>query len=468
MNATDKPARGPSVITRLVLGYTVLLAVCFIALATVFYMGTIGVLDRGIDRKITTVASRLAASFRAGQPDMLANAINRELTDGSDSDSEIILAYSGGASRIAGNIDSIAKLAAPLGQFITRDVIRNGVAHRTRLLTRHLPDGSMLVVGRDLSEQENIQSMVWEALATGTGAALFLGTVGALMFRTQIRRRIAGIRLTAKDIQEGDLTSRIPVSGDDEFGLLSDDINRMLDRIEQLMNGVRHVSNAIAHDLRTPLNRIRGRLDDSLHSGATIATLTESARDAIVEIDELTLLFEKLLHIAEAESGMRTQQFELVDLNRIAFDMVELYDATAEECDSVLRLVAGGAALVRGDRNLLASAVASLVDNAIKHAGPGATIDVSAYVVGNAATIEVRDNGPGVPHHELAKVTERFYRLDRSRSLPGNGLGLSIVSAIATLHGGALTLESNNGLVARISLSATHQPAVQSHSNAGK
>jgi signal transduction histidine kinase len=454
-------ARGPSVIARLVLGYAVLLAVSFIALATVFYMGTIGVLDRSVDRKIAFVSSRLAASFRVGHPELLANAINHELTDGSDSDSEIILAFSGGASRIAGNIDSIAKLSAPSGQFITRDVIRNNVPRRTRFLTRDLPDGSTLLVGRDLSEQENIQSMVWEALATGTGAAMFLGIVGALMFRTQIRRRIANIRQTAKDIQSGDLASRIPVASDDEFGLLSSDINRMLDRIEQLMNGVRHVSNAIAHDLRTPLNRIRSKLDDSMHSGATTATLTESALAAIVEIDELTLLFEKLLHIAEAESGMRTQQFELVDLSRIAFDMVELYDASAEECQTALRLVAGGASLVRGDRNLLANAVASLVDNAIKHAGTGATIDVGAYVINNTAIIEVRDNGPGVPQNELGRVTERFYRLDRSRSLPGNGLGLSIVSAIATLHGGTLTLESNNGLIAKLSLSATHQPAVQ-------
>ena len=459
--------RGASVITRLVLGYTFLLAVSFVALATVFYMGTIGVLDRSVDRKINAVASRLTASFLAGHPETLANAIDRELSDGSDSDTEVILAYNRDTLRIAGNIDSVARLSAPPGRFITRDVIRNGAPHRTRLLTRHLPEGVTLVIGRDLSEQENIQSMLWEALASGTGAAMLLGVVGALMFRTQIRRRIAGIRLTAKVIQEGDLSSRIEVSGDDEFGMLSSDINRMLDRIEQLMNGVRHVSNAIAHDLRTPLNRIRSRLDDSLHSGATAATLTESAQGAIAEIDELTRLFEKLLHIAEAESGMRAQHFELVDLSRIACDMVELYDAAAEECDCALRLVASGPALSRGDRNLLASAVASLVDNAIKHAGPGATIDVSAYIVDDAATIEVRDNGPGVPQNELAKVTQRFYRLDRSRSLPGNGLGLSIVSAIATLHAGALTLESNNGMIARISLPALHQPTVQGSAIAG-
>ena len=179
-------------------------------------------------------------------------------------------------------------------------------SHRTRLLAHQLPDGGVLIVGRDLSEQEAIQSMVWEALATGRRGDVCSAIVGALLFRTANQRRIADIRLTAKGIEAGDLSRRIPVSGDDEFGLLNRDINRMLDRIEQLMNGVRHVSNAIAHDLRTPLSRIRGKLDDALHSDATVATLAERVPVAIADIDELMLLFEKLLYIAEAESGMRT------------------------------------------------------------------------------------------------------------------------------------------------------------------
>ncbi|MDQ2988714.1 MAG: HAMP domain-containing histidine kinase, partial [Pseudomonadota bacterium] len=452
MSAPFTLDRGPSVITRLVLGYAILLAVSFLALATVFYMGTIGVLDRSTDRKITAVSARLAASFRPAHPELLAAAVGRELSDGSDSDSEVILALAGDASRIAGNVDALTDPAPAPGQLITRKVIRNGAPRRTRLLTNRLPDGGVLLVGRDLSEQQTIQSMVWEALAAGAGVAMVLGFIGARMFRRQIRRRIGEIRLTARGIEAGDLSRRIPASGGDEFGLLSADINRMLDRIEQLMSGVRHVSNAIAHDLRTPLNRIRGKLDDSLHSAATAETLAESAQGAIADIDELTLLFEKLLHIAEAESGMRTQQFELVDLSRIALDMVELYDASAEERGSVLQHVEASAVRVRGDRNLLASAVASLVDNAIKHGGPAATIVVRAYLAGDVATIEVRDNGPGIPHDELAKVTGRFYRLDRSRSLPGNGLGLSIVAAIATLHSGALQLADDKGLIARIAL----------------
>jgi signal transduction histidine kinase len=445
----------PSVITRLALGFGILLAVSFIVLATVFYSGTIGVLNRSTDRKIASTSSRLEADFRGNSYAQLAAAITKELSDGIDSDSELFLAASGSGSRIAGNINALPAPSPPLGQLVTRDVSRNGNTHRARLLASRLSDGGLLIVGHDLSEQEAIQTLVWEALATGGGTSIFLGVVGAFLFRKQIIGRISDIRLTAKGIEAGDLSRRIPASGDDEFGLLNRDINRMLDRIEQLMNGVRHVSNAIAHDLRTPLSRVRGKLDDALRSDATLETLVDASQSAIAEIDDLILVFEKLLYIAEAESGMRDQIFERLDLTQIATDMVDLYDATAEECGTILEKLPGPTVHGHGDRNLLASAVASLIDNAIKHAGPGATVRVSVYHSEDTATIEVRDNGPGIPEGELHRVTQRFYRLDRSRSMPGNGLGLAIVAAIATFHGGALTLADDRGLVARISLAQT-------------
>ena len=456
----------PSVITQLLLGYGVLLATCCLALSTIFYMGTIGVLNRSTDRKIASISTRLADNFQLNGRRGLASSINHELDDGADSDTEIFLAVTGAGAVIAGNLAALPGNAASAGELTTVDIVRHGAAHRARLLANPLPDGGVLIVGRDLSEQESIAALVWQALAAGGGLAILLGILGALLFQNRLKRRIADIRLTAKAIEAGDLSRRIPVFGDDEFGLLNRDINRMLDRIEQLMNGVRHVSNAIAHDLRTPLGRVRSKLDDALRSDATLDSLTESAQGAIVEIDELTLLFDKLLTIAEAESGMRDQQFDPVDLNQIALDMVELYDAAAEACQSILHNVPGTAVLAHGDRNLLASAVASLIDNALKYAGPGAAIAVRAFVDNDAATIEVRDNGPGIPTNELARVTERFYRLDRSRSLPGNGLGLSIVSAIATYHGGALTLASHDGLIARLTLPHARAAAGAQHAKA--
>jgi signal transduction histidine kinase len=450
-------SKSPSVITRLVLGYGALLIASSLALATVFYLGTVGVLNRGIDRKISLISGRLLAEFQSGSGVKLVNSISRELTDGTDSDSEIFFVGTAAGAPLAGNLASIPLASLPFEQLVTRDLVRNGHMHRVRLLARRLPSGGVLLVGRDLSEQDSIQSLVGEALAAGGATSIVLGLVGALWFRRALERRIAEIRMAAKDIEAGDLSRRIPPSGNDEFGLLNRDINRMLDRIEQLMNGVRHISNAIAHDLRTPLSRIRGKLDDALRPDATAATLAESAHLAIADIDELTQLFEKLLYIAEAESGMREQQFEAVELGEIALDMVELYDATAEERGSLLEYRLGAAVRIMGDRNLLGNAVASLIDNAIKHTPPGTSIVVSTLLESDFAAIEVRDNGPGIPQHELARVTERFYRLDRSRSLPGNGLGLSIVSAIATLHGGALSLQGQRGLLASISLPRSHE-----------
>jgi signal transduction histidine kinase len=322
-----------------------------------------------------------------------------------------------------------------------------------------LPDGGFLYVGRDLSEQDSIRDLVIKALLAGAGASLLVLVIGALLFRHQIEKRIGEIRRTARRIEAGDLTQRIPVSSEDEFGRLSVDINRMLDRIGHLMDGVRHVSNAIAHDLRTPLGRIRSRLDEAVRRETTAASLSTAASSAIEGIDELILVFDKLLQIAEAESGMRAKSFEAVDLNAIARDMVELYDASAEERQVSLRPAGDGSVLAAVDRNLVASAVASLIDNAIKYAGPGATVEVGAYAQPQSVAIVVRDNGPGIPEAERPRVTERFYRLDSSRNLPGNGLGLSIVSAIATLHGGALQLEdASPGLLARIVLPAGSAP----------
>ncbi len=223
--------------------------------------------------------------------------------------------------------------------------------------------------------------------------------------------------------------------------MLSRDINRMLDRIEHLMEGVRHVSNAIAHDLRTPLGRIRNKLDGALRQQQSVAGYASVAQAAIDDIDDLTRVFDKLLQIAAAESGMRPENFDDIDLQRIGADIVEMYEATADEQGVLLVQMYGDSVPARGDRNLLGSALASLVDNAIKYAGPGATVEVSAGSDEQGRWLAVRDNGPGVPRDELPKLTQRFYRLDKSRHLPGNGLGLSIVAAIAALHGGSLEIE---------------------------
>lgn len=442
-----------SIATRLALGFAVLVAEAILVASGIFYFGTVGVMDRRIDAKITAISNRLTGTFKDQPVEALAKQIELELNDGIDSDTEIFLVVSPGGQRIVGNLTATPVATRPLGRVVTDEVVREGKRTTGRLIVQQLPDGGFLYVGRDLSEQHSIRDLVIKSLLGGAGASLLVLIIGALIFRHQIEKRIGEIRRTARRIEAGDLTQRIPVSSDDEFGRLSVDINRMLDRIGHLMDGVRHVSNAIAHDLRTPLGRIRSKLDETVRRQPSAASLSGAACAAIEGIDELILVFDKLLQIAEAESGMRTKSFQAVDLNGIAKDMVELYDASAEERQVSLKPAGSGAVLAAVDRDLVASAVASLIDNAIKYAGPGSTVEVGAYTQAQSVAIVVRDNGPGIPEVERPRVTERFYRLDRSRNLPGNGLGLSIVSAIATLHGGALQLEdAAPGLLARIVL----------------
>lgn len=430
-----------SIAARLALGYGVLVVVSISIVCAVFYFGTIGVLDRSVDRKLVLLSERLAALYEQGDSSRTTAEIAHLLTDRTDSDTEIFLLVDADGRRVAGNLSSWPDAGSPVGRLLHRDVTREGRRVPARMLIRDLAGGARLFVGRDMEEGKSIRTLVLRSLAYGGGVAILLVVAGAWLFRRQLEARIGQIRRTAGEIEAGDLSRRIPVSSEDEFGLLSRDINRMLDRIEHLMEGVRHVSNAIAHDLRTPLARIRNKLDGALRQQQSVAGFEAASQAAIDDIDDLTRVFDKLLQIAAAESGMRPENFNDIDLHQIGADIVEMYEATADEQGVLLVQMYGEGVPARGDRNLLGSALASLVDNAIKYAGPGATVEVSAGSDAQGSWLAVRDNGPGVPSEELPKLTQRFYRLDKSRHLPGNGLGLSIVAAIAALHGGSLEIE---------------------------
>jgi signal transduction histidine kinase len=439
-----------SIAAQLALGNGALLAALILITSGVFYFGTVGVLDRSVDGKIVSISNRLVETYRNRPVAALAHEIEQELTDGIDSDTEIFLVTSPSGQPVVGNLSRWPGAGTPLGQLVDRDVIRDSRPSSARLYVRALPQGGLLYIGRDLSEQRSIRELVLHALETAAALSLLLVVAGAWLLHYQLEQRIGAIRRAASEIEGGNLQRRIVISGGDEFARLGVDINRMLDRIEQLMSGVRDVSNAIAHDLRTPLSRVRAGLDEALRRHRAVQSpetargasddLPGAARAAIDGIDDLIVVFNKLLQIAEAESGMRTQSFAPVDLTLIGRDMVELYDAAAEEAGVRLKALGQQPVWTDGDHDLIASAVASMIDNAIKYAGPGADVEVSAYSVPQGVCITVRDNGPGVPAAELPRLTERFYRMDRSRNQPGNGLGLAIVSATAALHGGHLQL----------------------------
>lgn len=441
-----------SIVAKLVLGYGLLGIASIVAVSVVFYSGTIGVIDQNIDGKITEQTEHLLDNAGDGGQLALRAEVKRLLSDGIDNDREIFQIVDEDGVAVVGNLSSWPSLdEAP--DMVTADVLRYGRTAPARLYLRPLVLGGVLIVGRDLSEEEAVREVIWRALLAGACVSLMLTIAGAMLFRRSIEARLGEIRRTAAQIEAGDLSRRIPVTGSDEFALLNRDINRMLDRIELLMDGIRNVSNAIAHDLRTPLSRIRGRLDDALRHEASVPRLSTAAHDAIDDIDDLIRLFERLLQIAEAEAGMRARLFERLDLGRVVADIGEMYEAIAEDSEITLTVDAPASLYVDGDRNLLASAVSSLIENAIKYAGAGAVIHVRAGLHHGDASISVHDNGPGIPEAERDKVTQRFYRVDKSRHLPGNGLGLSIVSATAKSHDGKLVLEDGApGLIARIVL----------------
>jgi signal transduction histidine kinase len=441
-----------SVAARLALGNGLLLIVVIGLISAVFYFGTVGVLARSMDGKIIAISNRLISEYAQRPVTELVQEINHELLDGIDSDTEIFLVTAPDGHRLT-------------GQLLDGEVSRDERPSSARLLVQRLPNGGMVYVGRDLSEQRAIRQLVLRALEGVMAVSLVLVALGALLLRHQIERRIGGIRHTAREIESGNLQQRIAVSGDDEFARLGVDINRMLDRIEQLMNGVRHVSNTIAHDLRTPMGRLRARLDEALRREAGLPALTDAARGAIEGIDDLIVMLNKILRIAEAESGVRADTFERVNLNSVVHDMAELYDAAAEQAGVRLAVLSHDAVWAHGDHDLLANAVASLIDNALKYAGRGAVVELAAGADAQRAFITVRDNGPGVAAAELPRLTERFYRVDRARNQPGNGLGLSIVAATATLHGGSFELtNADPGLRATLRLPHAGTSAVEAAS----
>lgn len=430
-----------SIVARLAVGYGLLVALSVAVLSTVFYFGTVGVFERSMDNKIQAIALRLASAWNAGGDEELVRQIDLQLHDRIDSDTELVGLLDAGGYRLAGNLPPWDG-KPPQGQLVFDQMQRKKGVVSVRLLAMPLGGNRRLVVGRDLSELDAIREVVERALLISSSVSLLLAFAGALLFRRLIESRIGRIRRTAARIAAGELSSRIEVQGKDEFARLGTDINQMLDRIESLMEGVRHVSNSIAHDLRTPLGRVRSRLERALGATADPQAMIGDARLAIEEIDNVIGLFDKLLQIAAAESGVRTSSFDPVDIAAIARDMAELYEASADERGMLLRYTGPEALSVRGDRDLLATALASLIDNAIKYAPDGAWVDIGVQGGQEEVVVSVRDYGPGVPETDIGKLCERFYRVDQSRHLPGNGLGLSIVTAIAQLHGAGLRLRN--------------------------
>jgi signal transduction histidine kinase len=314
-----------------------------------------------------------------------------------------------------------------------------------------------LLVGHDIRERSYVEGLIRETLAWGLGGTLVLTLIGGFLLARLLLRQIDVINTTSRDIMAGDISRRIPVQGSgDEFDELSENLNAMLDQIERLVRGLKEVSDNIAHDLRSPLARLRSRLELALLEPADAERYKDVLLDTIAEADSLLATFNALLSIAEAEAGTARDQFVPLDLEGLLSDVAELYEPLAEAAELSFGFACDRDALrlkVMGDRDLLFQALANLLDNAIKFSDPGGAVTLSLKRRGDRLDITVADRGPGVPAAARGKVMERFYRLEESRTTPGSGLGLSMVAAVARLHDGELSLSDNGpGLRATIAL----------------
>jgi signal transduction histidine kinase len=312
--------------------------------------------------------------------------------------------------------------------------------------------GFHLLVGRDLEERERLYGIISNAGRWSFALVVVLGLAGGFFVSRRVLSRIDAMTGTAQNIMAGDLAGRLPVAGSgDELDRLADAVNAMLDRIVALMRGLTEVSDNIAHDLKTPLTRLRNRCEQALRGPKGEADYRAALEATIEESDELIRTFEALLMIARAESGHVRDNMTEFDAAEIVRDVSELYEPLAEEKGLSLKVEAVAAAPVRGNRELVSQALANLVDNAIKYAGPDPKFNgkptevlVKAASEGERITLTVEDRGPGIPEKDRDRVIERFVRLEKSRSEPGSGLGLSLASAVARMHGGELKLEDNH------------------------
>ncbi|HVV62271.1 MAG TPA: ATP-binding protein [Pseudolabrys sp.] len=328
----------------------------------------------------------------------------------------------------------------------------DGPEHHALVRVFQLPGGFRLLVGRDLEERERLYHIVLSAGRWSVAIVVVLGLAGGLLVTRRVLRRVDAMTETTRTIMDGDLEERLPVAGTgDELDRLAENLNLMLERIEALMRGLKEVSDNIAHDLKTPLTRLRNRAEEALRTAKSEAEYRAVLDNTIEESDGLIRTFNALLMIARAESGQAREDMNEFDAAEIARDVGELYEPLAEEKGIALKVEAEAPAPVKGNRELVSQALANLVDNAIKYAGPddrpanGAApeILVRALNEGDRILLTVADAGPGIPEADRARAVERFVRLEQSRSLPGSGLGLSLASAVARLHGGELTLEDN-------------------------
>ncbi len=411
--------------------------------------------------------------FTAGGPRRLAGYVARRSRQPGGG---LYLLIDPTGNAIAGNLTEV-EIRRPLGPGEFRVTYHLADAgdeeHRLALINAvELPGGFRLIVGRDLGEEGGLRAVFLNAAGGSVVLVVVLGVLGGIFVTRRVLGRIDAMTDTTRSIMDGNLHGRLAVTGsNDEFDRLAVNLNAMLDRIEELMTGLREVSDNIAHDLKTPLTRLRNDAEQALRTAEGPEDFRRSLDDIIAEADDLIRVFNALLLIARAEAKGEMPAAEPFDLAAVAHDVTELYEPSAEEAGLTVETAIDGPLTVRGSRELIGQAVANLVDNAIKYGAKGhgdgngdggapGPVTISARRLDGKVEVAVADRGPGVPEADRSRVLERFVRLETARTRPGFGLGLSLVAAVARMHGGEFRLEDNGpGLRAVLMLPAEDMSA---------
>jgi len=426
------------------------------AIFAVFLIGTIAgnmnaILETQTGTAVDAELRAIALQYETGGAPWLARVIDlRSRQPGAS----LYFVTNESGEKIAGNIEAVPEeildqtdSVAQVVPYTSRDE-KGSQAHTALVRVAELPDGIRVLVGRDLSERQELVRVVQQSLILTVGLMLVLGLAAWLFVSRRVLKRIDSIAETSNRFVAGDLSGRLEVTGTgDEFDRLAESLNTMLTRIERLMLGLKQVSDNIAHDLKTPLTRMRNRVERALLQKGSEPELRDALHATIDEADQLIRTFNALLLIARAEAGVPASEFADFDAQRVAHDVLELYEPVAEEAHVKLQLQSNGAVKVHAHRELVSQALANLVDNAIKYAGEGSAsppeVAIAVSQDRGMVTFRVADNGGGILESDRTRVTERFVRLEESRSKPGAGLGLSLVSAVAQLHGGTFVLADN-------------------------
>ena len=418
------------------------------AIFSYVYFSTSAYVRSRSDRAIMLdYASLQEAYHRSGRDGLLALTRQR-IADRSFSDSVYVLADPALAI-LGGNLKAWPPTVAAAGgwaEFRAPPRLPNE-ANRplVRAMLGTFPGGDRLLVGRDISDLDSFTDLIKTAVISGVVLIFVLAGVASVLVTRRTVGRIESINATSQAIMLSGLDKRIPLRGsNDEWDRAAQNLNLMLDRIETLMGEIKQVSDNVAHDLRTPLTRMRGRLEKAFHGQRVANDDQWLIGETIADLDAVLQMFLSITRIAQIETQARKDAFRTVNLVDIASEVVELYDAAAEQDGTRLTVTGDREVLVTGDRDLIFDAIANLVDNAIKHGRAGGEVVVAAENIDGNPVVSVADDGPGIPADQHDHVFKRFYRLEHSRYTPGNGLGLSLVAAVAGLHGAKIDLLDNS------------------------